>query len=393
MDDNDNERLDQIGAAICQVMADAERVRKTGKNAFHNYAYASDDDLLSSLQPAMAMAGLALLPVGYEHEIVLAEPSKQGRAQWRTDLRATYLLLHSSGQSIRVESRGCGIDGEDKGVYKAMTGARKYALRMVFSVPTGDDAERDDRRARPESSRTSAARGPSPAPLVAQCRAAEERAAGAEHLRGKGGEIRRAAGAPERGAVSESWGEPALRRYVDELTRAIAAPQQRPTLASIIEASTAPAREEAETLSPSSPPPGAEPAPERDTRRKDMAAECAELERRAREIPAMRGLGGEIRENLGLPTRGRVDGKISLPLLTRYRDALTAEIERATKPDDDEREALIRLIREDEELIGEGDIIELREDAGLPVADDDCYADDIDRLRAYHAAVRRCLGL
>ena len=39
---------------------------------------------------------------------------------------------------------GDGSDPDDKGVYKAIAGAQKYALMKTFLVETGDDPERDD---------------------------------------------------------------------------------------------------------------------------------------------------------------------------------------------------------------------------------------------------------
>jgi hypothetical protein len=134
--------MSELTKAICQVMAAVRYVPETGKNAFHGYAYASDEDLLTVLQPAMASAGLAMVPTRIDSQTVEHAQDRKGKPQYRTDLLVTYVLLHSSGESIAVMAPGCGLDGEDKGVYKAMTGALKYALRHTFLVPTGQDAER-----------------------------------------------------------------------------------------------------------------------------------------------------------------------------------------------------------------------------------------------------------
>ena len=131
-----------LAAAVCQVMARCNFVPQTGKNSFHKYSYASDADLLTVLQPAMAEAGLALLPHRVQHQTVEHSPDSKGKTQWRTEVTITYLLIHTSGECLQIEASGCGIDGEDKGIYKAKTGALKYALRHLFLVPTGDDAER-----------------------------------------------------------------------------------------------------------------------------------------------------------------------------------------------------------------------------------------------------------
>ena len=40
-------------------------------------------------------------------------------------------------------SAGEGVDKQDKSVAKALTGSRKYLLRHLLCIPTGDDIERE----------------------------------------------------------------------------------------------------------------------------------------------------------------------------------------------------------------------------------------------------------
>ncbi len=135
--------LGKLVAAVNQVMHKVSYIKETGKNTFHKYAYASDEDLLKALQPAMVEAGVVLVPLLMEQRVVEHSPDGKGKAQWRTELHATYLLAHTAGGWMYVQTVGTGLDGEDKGSFKAMTGALKYALRGTFLVPTGQDAERD----------------------------------------------------------------------------------------------------------------------------------------------------------------------------------------------------------------------------------------------------------
>jgi ERF superfamily len=48
-----------------------------------------------------------------------------------------------SGETRTISMGGQGIDPGDKGIYKAETGANKYALLKLFQIPTGDDPELD----------------------------------------------------------------------------------------------------------------------------------------------------------------------------------------------------------------------------------------------------------
>ena len=128
--------MKNLAKAICQVMAAASHVQKTGNNSFHGYAYASDADLLRVIQPAMASAGLAMVP-----SQIAQTDTKLDKGKVQTDVHVQYLLVHTSGETLEIQAIGRGIDKEDKGQYKAMTGALKYALRQTFLVPTGDDPE------------------------------------------------------------------------------------------------------------------------------------------------------------------------------------------------------------------------------------------------------------
>lgn len=142
MSDRHGGDVGALAAAVCAVMADVPAVAETGVNAFHKYRYASDEDLLRALQPAMARHGLALMPVSTTPTWTVAGRTKAGAEQIRTDVVVTYRLLHRDGGWLDLQSVGSGIDGEDKGAYKALTGAYKYVLRQTFAVPTGEDAEK-----------------------------------------------------------------------------------------------------------------------------------------------------------------------------------------------------------------------------------------------------------
>ena len=123
-----------LASAICAVMQSVGYVQKTGNNTHHRYRYASDADLLRALQPAMAEHGLAMWPCHVERH----------DSDTMCHLVVTYELRHTSGETacIMVPGSGSATKGsEDKGAYKAMTGAYKYALRQLFAVPTGDDPE------------------------------------------------------------------------------------------------------------------------------------------------------------------------------------------------------------------------------------------------------------
>lgn len=133
--------MSELTRALCAVMQAVPYIQRTGFNDHHRFSYASESDLLAHLQPQMAKHGLALVPVKVERTVREGPTARSGRVQWVTDVTVTWKLLHTSGEFLELQTAGSGVDGEDKGIYKALTGALKYALRHAFLMPTGDDPD------------------------------------------------------------------------------------------------------------------------------------------------------------------------------------------------------------------------------------------------------------
>jgi len=127
------ETKSKLTQAQCNVMKAVGSISKTGKNSFHGYKYASEGDLLEAVQPAMAKEGLALRP-----KVIEYTDTDKGNGKVQTDVKVTYDLCHVSGETETIQVIGRGIDKEDKGMYKAMTGALKYLIRHTFLVPTNE---------------------------------------------------------------------------------------------------------------------------------------------------------------------------------------------------------------------------------------------------------------
>jgi hypothetical protein len=114
-------------------------VAKTGRNDFHNYAYATEADVVDSVRPHMIENDLMLIP----HVDTVNHD-----AHGNTNIIVNYRLYHVSGDFIEFNIAASGNDRNksgvgDKGIYKALTGASKYAMLKLFSLATGDDPEND----------------------------------------------------------------------------------------------------------------------------------------------------------------------------------------------------------------------------------------------------------
>jgi len=120
-----------------QVMKRVGYVQKDGKNEFQNYKYASEANAIAAIRPALIEAGLFMIP---SVESVSQDP------HGNTNVLVIYRLFDDQGNFITFRAAGSGNDKNsrgvgDKGIYKALTGASKYALLKTFMLETGDDPE------------------------------------------------------------------------------------------------------------------------------------------------------------------------------------------------------------------------------------------------------------
>lgn len=119
-----------------ELVASVDYIQKRGRNDYHKYTYVTEEDLLDVLRPKMAELGLVFYPSSAE---VIDNSGSV------ITIRYTYTLVDAeTGEAAHLQVIAQGADSQDKGAYKAATGARKYALRQLVLVSTGDDPERDD---------------------------------------------------------------------------------------------------------------------------------------------------------------------------------------------------------------------------------------------------------
>lgn len=120
---------------LAAVSATLGYVPKNGYNAHHKYHYVTEADLVSAVREKLAERNVFVFP---KFKLL----SKVGDI---ATVEATFTFVDGdSGETYEAVSLGEGQDKSDKGVFKAMTGATKYALMKTFLMPTGDDPELED---------------------------------------------------------------------------------------------------------------------------------------------------------------------------------------------------------------------------------------------------------
>ena len=124
------------------IMKDVAHIPKNGFNSFHKYKYASDTDVTAAFSKAMQKHGVLMLSSILERSSCIYKTRKGYDTFLVTvKLEVTFIDV-DSGEKFTSIFYGDGSDSDDKGVYKAITGAQKYALMKTFLVSTGDDPER-----------------------------------------------------------------------------------------------------------------------------------------------------------------------------------------------------------------------------------------------------------
>lgn len=126
---------------LAEITTAVERIPKNGHNDFHHYDYALESDIKDVVRKEMAERNLVMIP--NELSRTTAQIQAKNGMQQLVTLEVEYSINDAdSGESVKMIGYGDGQDSGDKAVYKAKTGALKYALTSLFMIPTGDDPEK-----------------------------------------------------------------------------------------------------------------------------------------------------------------------------------------------------------------------------------------------------------
>lgn len=135
-----------LATKIARIMGELARVPKNGRNAFHNYDYVTESDLVDELRHRLAAHGVAILPSVVDHVVTATTERGKSSSLATVTLELTF-VDGESGDLMVTRWIGQGMDQGDKAYYKAYTGAFKYGLMKTFLISTGDDPEQDEQDA------------------------------------------------------------------------------------------------------------------------------------------------------------------------------------------------------------------------------------------------------
>lgn len=132
-----------IAKKLLAVMTECAYVVKNGVNNFHNYKYATAEDVLQKVNEALVKNKIVSIASPNLQEMVDVVNLKGNTEHLATVCVKIQLIDSESGESVVIIGIGSGQDAGDKAVMKAQTAAIKYAYMMSLCIATGDDPEAD----------------------------------------------------------------------------------------------------------------------------------------------------------------------------------------------------------------------------------------------------------
>jgi hypothetical protein len=124
---------------ILAVTADVKSFGKDSQNTQFNFKYASVEQVVAVISPVCVQHGIVLL---FEADILppATNINKNGQIQLAMVMgKLTAVNVDEPSDRIVVSLPAAGFDTLDKGIYKALSGARKYAIFSMFNLMTGSD--------------------------------------------------------------------------------------------------------------------------------------------------------------------------------------------------------------------------------------------------------------
>jgi hypothetical protein len=154
MKDNGTNAVSQLRAKMVEIVAELGPVEKKGRNVHFGYNYVSESQMMSELRGKLSKRGIL-----FTTSVTSMQERERTNQKGNTEVLVSVTTEHKfvdaeSEAEITVGGAGMGIDSGDKGVYKAITGATKYALMKNFMVSDEQDPEAGDADASREAKHT-----------------------------------------------------------------------------------------------------------------------------------------------------------------------------------------------------------------------------------------------
>lgn len=147
---------------MANILADCTHIGKDRENKEQKYRFRGIDDSYNMLHDHFAKHQVFVMPTVVS-ESRAERPTKSGGVMTYTILKVKFRFTTIDGSSVECETIGEAADTGDKSSNKAMSTAMKYALFMVFLIPT--EGDNDTENSSPEFAPQNR-QAPAPAPQI-----------------------------------------------------------------------------------------------------------------------------------------------------------------------------------------------------------------------------------
>jgi hypothetical protein len=147
--------VNSVYKKLSDIMSECSFIEKDKENTHHKYKYLSEEAIKKHVHPLLV-----------KHKVLFkVDAYDQQRVDTLTTANFKYTFIDTeTGDELSGIFCGSGADGQDKGIWKATTGAIKYILTSIFLIPTGDDPEGTEVATAPAKAKAPAPRSNAPAP-------------------------------------------------------------------------------------------------------------------------------------------------------------------------------------------------------------------------------------
>jgi hypothetical protein len=140
-----------LAAKLARVMGEVGGIPKDRKNEQQGYMYRSEDAVVERLRALLAAEGVAVVPIVLTAEFLPPQTNPNNKV---INLCLVTLQLDyvdgETGEKLSAKAVGTAMDSGDKAIFKATTGAYKYALQKTFMISEGDDQETPEKNGKSE---------------------------------------------------------------------------------------------------------------------------------------------------------------------------------------------------------------------------------------------------
>lgn len=141
---SDKKQTETLAQKLVKVMSSLDDIPKRGYNDFHKYHFAREADVMQAVRTALSEHRIMILP-SIAETLTQTKESNSGKTQFLTHVKMLYKIIDAdSGETMELNWQGSGIDTEEKGLYKGLTGCHKTFFMKLFCLGSDDDPETTD---------------------------------------------------------------------------------------------------------------------------------------------------------------------------------------------------------------------------------------------------------